>query len=206
MVARRPYPPAPPPHQESRRRAGGPAGMGRVAAGAPVLGALPTGVYDQLIATTAARYGFDPALVKAVIKCESQSIRWRSRRAGRRASCSSCRPRPCSGCATPLIPRTTWRRRGLPGDAAAHLPGQPLPGAGGSIMRDRKPSSRQATACHPSPKPSATWPASCRPRTRTDSPGYSRPSLACAPAQTGLSARPLRDAAPPVAPGGGRAS
>lgn len=39
---------------------------------APVLGALPTGVYDQLIATTAARYGFDPALVKAVIKCESQ--------------------------------------------------------------------------------------------------------------------------------------
>ena len=38
----------------------------------PVLGALPTGVYDQLIATTAARYGFDPALVKAVIKCESQ--------------------------------------------------------------------------------------------------------------------------------------
>jgi hypothetical protein len=41
---------------------------------APVLGALPSGVYvyDQLIATTAARYGFDPALVKAVIKCESQ--------------------------------------------------------------------------------------------------------------------------------------
>jgi hypothetical protein len=38
----------------------------------PVLGALPTGTYDQLIATTAARYGFDPALVKAVIKCESQ--------------------------------------------------------------------------------------------------------------------------------------
>ena len=28
----------------------------------PVLGALPTGVYDQLIATTATRYGFDPAL------------------------------------------------------------------------------------------------------------------------------------------------
>ena len=27
---------------------------------APVLGALPTGIYDQLIATTAARYGFDP--------------------------------------------------------------------------------------------------------------------------------------------------
>jgi hypothetical protein len=39
---------------------------------APVLGALPSGVYDQLIATTAARHGFDPALVKAVIKCESQ--------------------------------------------------------------------------------------------------------------------------------------
>src|SRR5215813_12513806 len=41
---------------------------------APVLGALPSGgyVYDQLIATTAARYEFDPALVKAVIKCESQ--------------------------------------------------------------------------------------------------------------------------------------
>jgi hypothetical protein len=39
---------------------------------APVLGALPTGPYDQMIATTAARYGFDPALVKAVIKCESQ--------------------------------------------------------------------------------------------------------------------------------------
>ena len=38
----------------------------------PVLGTLPTGVYDQLIATTATRYGFDPALVKAVIKCESQ--------------------------------------------------------------------------------------------------------------------------------------
>ena len=38
----------------------------------PVLGAPPTGVYDQLIATTAARYGFDPALVKAVITCESQ--------------------------------------------------------------------------------------------------------------------------------------
>src|SRR5215475_16151946 len=38
----------------------------------PVFGALPTEVYDQLIATTAARYGFDPALVKAVIKCESQ--------------------------------------------------------------------------------------------------------------------------------------
>ena len=41
---------------------------------APVLSALPSGVYvyDQLIATTAARYGFAPALVKAVIKCESQ--------------------------------------------------------------------------------------------------------------------------------------
>ena len=38
----------------------------------PVLGALPSGVYDQLITTTAARHGFDPALVKAVIKCESQ--------------------------------------------------------------------------------------------------------------------------------------
>lgn len=39
---------------------------------APVLGAPPTGVYDQLIATTASRHGFDPALVKAVIRCESQ--------------------------------------------------------------------------------------------------------------------------------------
>ena len=41
---------------------------------APVLSALPSGVYvyDQLIATTAARYGFDPAFVKAIIKCESQ--------------------------------------------------------------------------------------------------------------------------------------
>jgi ABC-type Fe3+ transport system permease subunit len=39
---------------------------------APGLGALPIGVYDQLIATTAAHHGFDPALVKAVIKCESQ--------------------------------------------------------------------------------------------------------------------------------------
>jgi hypothetical protein len=39
---------------------------------APVLGAPPTGVYDRLIATTASRHGFDPALVKAVIKCESQ--------------------------------------------------------------------------------------------------------------------------------------
>jgi hypothetical protein len=39
---------------------------------APVLGASPTGVYDQLIATTALRHGFDAALVKAVIKCESQ--------------------------------------------------------------------------------------------------------------------------------------
>jgi hypothetical protein len=39
---------------------------------APVLGVPPTGVYDQLIATTASRHGFDPALVKAVIRCESQ--------------------------------------------------------------------------------------------------------------------------------------
>ncbi len=39
---------------------------------APVLGAPPTGVYDQMIATTAVRHGFDPAMVKAVIKCESQ--------------------------------------------------------------------------------------------------------------------------------------
>jgi hypothetical protein len=39
---------------------------------APVLGAPSTGVYDQLIATTASRHGFGPALVKAVIKCESQ--------------------------------------------------------------------------------------------------------------------------------------
>src|SRR5919204_6232159 len=39
---------------------------------APALGALPTGVYDQLIVTTAARYSFDPSLVKAIIQCESQ--------------------------------------------------------------------------------------------------------------------------------------
>jgi hypothetical protein len=39
---------------------------------APVLGAPPTGVYDQIITTAASRHGFDPALVKAVIKCESQ--------------------------------------------------------------------------------------------------------------------------------------
>jgi hypothetical protein len=38
----------------------------------PVLGASPTGVYDQLIVTIASRHGFDSALVKAVIKCESQ--------------------------------------------------------------------------------------------------------------------------------------
>ena len=31
---------------------------------APVLGALPIGVYDQLITTTAARHGFDPAFVE----------------------------------------------------------------------------------------------------------------------------------------------
>jgi hypothetical protein len=39
---------------------------------APALGAPYTGVYDQLIAATAERHGFDPALVKAVIQCESQ--------------------------------------------------------------------------------------------------------------------------------------
>jgi hypothetical protein len=38
----------------------------------PALGALNTGVYDQLIDTTAARYGLDPTLVKAVIQCKSQ--------------------------------------------------------------------------------------------------------------------------------------
>jgi len=53
---------------------GGLLGWGVWLLAAPVLGALPSGgyVYDQLIATTAVRYGFDPALVKAVIKCESQ--------------------------------------------------------------------------------------------------------------------------------------
>jgi transglycosylase-like protein with SLT domain len=39
---------------------------------APALGAPYAGVYDQLIATTAARYGLDPTLVQAVIQCESQ--------------------------------------------------------------------------------------------------------------------------------------
>lgn len=39
---------------------------------AAALGAPSAGVYDPLIDTTAARYGLDPALVKAVIQCESQ--------------------------------------------------------------------------------------------------------------------------------------
>ncbi len=65
-----------PQHTRPARRAAGVLGglLGWVVwlLATPVLGALPIGVYDQMIATTATRYGFDPALVKAVIKCESQ--------------------------------------------------------------------------------------------------------------------------------------
>ena len=130
----------------------------------PGLGALPTGVYDQLIATTAARYGFDPALVKAVITCESQfNPLAQSPRGAQGLMQLMPATQTLLGVRDAFDPQDnveeawpTWRCCSTPSRTASPWCWRP-------IMRDRKPSSRQATACHPSPKPSATWPASCGP-------------------------------------------
>ena len=153
----------------------------------PGLGALPTGVYDQLIATTAARYGFDPALVKAVITCESQfNPLAQSPRGAQGLMQLMPATQTLLGVRDAFDPQDNVEagvaylamlQRTFPDRLALVLAAY---NAGPHTV------SRQATACPPSPKPSATWPASCRPRTRTDSPGSCRPSLACAPAQTSL--------------------